>query len=147
MAYVAQNHTQVVKFWFEDSTKRQKAATNRVYDGMRELRCWKKRDVLGGISFDPKTLRPLQAADLVAREAFKHANNLGIRASRKPMKRLWPRISFLLWTREELEQLKRRGWPDDLGALCCWGSEPNPYYFTERSEEELQRRANENKML
>jgi hypothetical protein len=135
MAYIAEKHGQVVKLWFEDSTKGQKAATIRIYDDMRELKCWNNRHMLHGISFDTKTLRPLQAADLVAREAFKHPNNLGKRPARIPIKRLWPRISFLMWTWEELEQLRERGWPNDLGALACWQDKLNPYYFTERLEE------------
>ena len=62
----------------------------------------------------------LQAADLMAREAFKHADNLGVRRTRKPVKELHDRISFHLWTKQSLEYLKDNGGPDNLATLIGW---------------------------
>jgi hypothetical protein len=135
MAHLAECHGQIVKFWFESSAQKTDAATLAIYNGLRELECWKNRNLLQGISFDSKQLRPLQGADLVAREAFKYVYNLGKRTVRKPAKRLWETIAFLMWTWEELDQLRDRGWPNDLGALACWDGVKNPFYLKERDKQ------------
>lgn len=132
IARVGELNGHAVKFWFESAET--DAATVRIYNGLRKLRCWENKDLLKQISFGDKQLRPLQGADLVAREAFKHAYNLGKRPTRIPVSRLWERISFLLWTQDDLERLRERGWPDDLGALACWGGETNPFYAKLKDE-------------
>ena len=119
MAHEAAKHQETVKLWFEDHSET-KPETIRIYDGLRGMECWEDRDRLRGISFDPKELIPLQAADLVAREALKHVLNLGQRTARKPARRIWDRIGFLMWSWDELEKLKERGWPEKLESLTCW---------------------------
>ncbi len=71
MATIGHNIHHNVKLWLEDSSST-KASSNRIYDDLKELKGWAPGRRLKGISFDPKSLCPLQAADLVAREAFKH---------------------------------------------------------------------------
>jgi hypothetical protein len=63
----------------------------------------------------------LQAADLIAREAFKHADNWGVRKTRKPVKRLQDRICFIMWTRPCLEYLREHGGPHNSNTLANWG--------------------------
>ena len=67
----------------------------------------------------------LQAADLIAREAFKYADNLGVRRTRMPVKRLKDRMSFHLWNRECLEFLRDRGGPENLRFLAEWAYLPS----------------------
>ncbi len=93
----------------------------RVYQELKALPGWTWRKALVGFSTAPKKLMALQAADMVAREAYKHAANLGVRNTRKPVKILNERLSFHLWTRETLEYLRDNGGPSNLDALTNWG--------------------------
>ena len=109
-----------VKLWFEDS-KRDRRLITRVYRQIKSLSSWNgvEREMLSGISFGDKTLAPLQAADLVAREAFKACDNLGIRNYRIPLKRMWETSAFVLWGRDGLEILKANGWPSKIDAILA----------------------------
>ena len=81
---------------------------------------WQDARFLQGFSYGSKRVNGLQAADLVAREAFKHADNLGKRPIRKPVKALKNQTSFHLWTREALEFLRNKGGQENLELLTSW---------------------------
>jgi hypothetical protein len=93
----------------------------KIWHELRRIEYWEHAKYLTGFDTGTKTLLALQGADLMAREAFKHADNLGIRKTRKPVKALQDRISFHLWTRDTLEYLKAKGGPQNLEALINWG--------------------------
>jgi hypothetical protein len=51
---------------------------------------------------------------------------------------MWEKIGFLLWTWETLEEVRDRGWPNDLAALGCWSDSdipplPEGFYMVDRS--------------
>lgn len=125
MAVIGHNIRHEVKLWFEDNPAT-KPSSNRIYDGLRALTDWRPSAKLKGISFDPKTLCPLQAADLVAREAFKHIDNLGLRPTRIPTKRMGDSLNFIVWNKNALEYLRDNGGPADLHLLAHWGEQGKP---------------------
>lgn len=96
-------------------------AASRIYHDLKDVPGWVDGKYLAGFSVGDKRLAGLQGADLIAREAFKHADNLGKRKTRKPVKTLHQGTSFHLWTRESLEYLRDKGGPDDLEVLTTWG--------------------------
>lgn len=71
-----------------------------VYRDLKALQGWVDAKYLDGFTSASKRLNGLQGADLIAREAFKHAVNLGVRKIRKPVKSLQTRLSFHLWTND-----------------------------------------------
>jgi hypothetical protein len=96
-------------------------AALQIYSDLKAVPGWEDSKYLVGFSVETKKLAPLQGADLAAREAFKHADNLGKRKTRKPVMALHWATSFHLWTRDSLEYLKSKGGQDDLDALTTWG--------------------------
>lgn len=119
IAYIAEVLKEDVKLWFEKGNA--DAAILRAYNSIADFRNWKPTQRLSAISFDNKKLRPLQAADLIAREGFKHIDNLGIRPIRKPAMKLTGRIYFHLWGSDTLRYLADNGGPDNLNLLTSWG--------------------------
>jgi hypothetical protein len=111
-----------VKLWFEDSDTTS-PSTFRIYQALRKLKTWPPASRLSNIDFGGKELCPLQAADLVAREAFKHISNLGVRPTRIPAKRMGDRLNFVVWNRETLEYLRDHGGPTNLELLTSWGDQ------------------------
>jgi hypothetical protein len=97
-----------------------------IWHQLRRIESWEHAKYLSGFGTGTKGLMALQGADLMAREAFKHADNLGVRKVRKPVKALQDRISFHLWTRECLEYLRAKGGPQNLDALINWGRTERP---------------------
>jgi hypothetical protein len=110
--------------WFEESSATS-GTTLRLYQELRAVSSWPQAKSLRGIHFGDKELRPLQAADLVAREAFKHFDNQGSRPTRIPLKRIGNRSTFIVWRREHLEYLRENGGPNDLELLTAWGTNPD----------------------
>jgi hypothetical protein len=106
--------------WFEDSDATSGTAC-RIYRELKALKTWPDASSLKGFHLDDKTLRPLQAADLVAREAFKHFKNLGAIQTRIPVDRMRNLLSFCTWDRATLEYLRDNGGPNDLELLTSWG--------------------------
>jgi len=104
----------------EDSEATSNAA-KRVYDELKSFDGWIWKKALAGFSTASKKLMALQASDMIAREAYKHAANIGIRKTRKPVKALHRNVSFHLWTRDALEYLRDAGGPNSLLALTTWG--------------------------
>lgn len=119
MAVIAERIGERMKLWFEDSESTSGTSLN-IYHKVRST-SWKPAARLGGIAFEDKKLCPLQAADLVAREAFKHMDNLGVRPTRVPVKRLQQRLSFIVWNKETLGHLRDNGGPEDYMLLTNWG--------------------------
>lgn len=120
MATLGYNIRHGVKLWFEDSTVTSQS-TLRIYQSLRGLKTWNAAFRLQNIDFGGKELCPLQAADLVAREAFKHIDNLGSRPTRIPTKRMHDSLSFIVWNRPTLEYLRDNGGPNNLELLTSWG--------------------------
>lgn len=127
MAYIADGLQMDVQIWFERGS--QDAAVQRVFDSIVECTSWKPTERLRAISFDTKRSVHLQAADLVAREAFKHIDNRGIRPMRIPVRRLSERLAFVLWKRETLEFLAKNGGPENIRLLANWDSVPGAPKF------------------
>jgi len=106
------------------------AGAFNIWHNLRRVQSWEHAKYLTGFSIGPKKLMALQGADLMAREAYKHADNLGVRKIRKPVKSLQDRISFHLWTRDCLDYLKAKGGPQNLAALINWGRTEKPPEMT-----------------
>jgi hypothetical protein len=80
MAYVADSGMVDASLWFEDGpTNGAVLSANAAVHTLD----WKPNRRLRGLTFADKKLRSLQAVDFVARESFKHIDNLGIRQPRK----------------------------------------------------------------
>jgi len=107
-----------VRLCFEDNPATT-PTTLKIYNELKAI-SWMPALHLYGISFDSKKLCPLQASDLVAREAFKHIDNRGVRRTRIPMKRLSERSAFILWNREALMHLRDNGGPANIELLTSW---------------------------
>jgi hypothetical protein len=120
--------------WLEDSDATS-ATTGRIYRELRKVKTWPAAQSLApSPNFDDKTLHQLQAADLVAREAFKHFLNFGQRPTRIPVKRMSNLLDFIAWDRATLEYLRDNGGPEDLEQLTGWADwqargKPQPPQF------------------
>lgn len=110
--------------WFEQSHSTSNR-TKTLYDELRAVASWEPAKSLKGIHFAGKDLHQLQTADLIAREAFKHFDNQGLRPTRIPMRRMSKLLNFIVWRKEQLEYLRDNGGPEDLGLLTTWGRNPN----------------------
>lgn len=112
---------QSVKFSFEDSDATA-GKTHALYKQLKSLRNWGAAKRLGGIGFYDKRLLALQAADLLAREAFKHFDNLETdRPMRKPLQRLLGNNRFCVFgvSPRALRVIRDDfGWPGDLLSLA-----------------------------
>ncbi len=97
------------------------SVANQIYHDLKRTAAWIDSQYLIGFSRGDKCISALQGADLIAREAFKHADNLGKRKTRRPVKALHEGTSFHLWTRKSLEYLRDKGGPDNLEALTTCG--------------------------
>jgi len=119
MAHLGALYKQPVKVRFETNTKTN-GRCKQIFDELRSLKLWGNRIYLSEFTTGSKSLLPLQAADLVAREGLKMMMNLGNRPLRIPAKRLWQQSTFILWTKEELQEFKEHGGLSDLPALISW---------------------------
>ncbi|MGA2742451.1 MAG: hypothetical protein ABSG65_34065 [Bryobacteraceae bacterium] len=115
--------THGMKVWHENGDI--SATIARVWHELKRVRSWLYRDYLTDFAIGTKKIPALQGADLVAREAFKHADNLGVRPARKSVEAIKGRLSFHLWTPECLEYLRDNGGPDNLETLTAWGRYQN----------------------
>jgi hypothetical protein len=105
-----------VLFWFEENQETD-GRCNRIYHELKALQNWPERRRIAGRTFADKTCVPLQAADLLAREAFKYADNRGTRHVRKPVLRLRKQITYCSWNRESLEELRDLGGHRNIEAV------------------------------
>ena len=92
MAHIGNEVKDQIKCSFEDGDT--SVESHRIYNAMKAVELWGNRSYLGGISFESKNLVPLQAADLMAREAFKHMDNQGIRPYGDPWRDCSPKSVF-----------------------------------------------------
>lgn len=107
--------------WFEHGNRN--GTVLNLQDSLRGLD-WKPGQRLKSVAFGTKQLRPLQAADLIAREAFKHMDNLGERPTRIPIRRLFENVFFMLWTGDSLRHLATNGWPHNLESILAFSNPP-----------------------
>ena len=112
LAYIADEVGQNIDMWFEEGDDDGKI--QEIHREFKKLPNWKQGRRLLGITGRDKNFVPLQAADLYAREAFKHFNNFGLLPERKPLTRLKPQLMFHCWTLPALTELKKLGGPDKL---------------------------------
>jgi len=110
-----------VAIWFENGPS--SGAAHDIFDSLKKGQ-WKSAQRLRGPHFENKWLRPLQSADLVAREAYKHIANLGVRPMRKSLVKISETQFFMLWNRGTLEHFAANGGPENLNAL--WESTDIP---------------------
>lgn len=96
------------------------ARAYQIYTELKSVSSWPDAQNLIGFTHADKNLCALQGADLIAREAFKHADNTGLRPTRRPVKSLKRRIAFHIWNRPCLEYLKAHGGPNNLEVLTDW---------------------------
>jgi Protein of unknown function (DUF3800) len=110
-AYWSGQKRQQVSFWF-DQQKQVEFRANRLFNHVKTADSWVDRCWLGSLTFaGSKLCLPLQAADFLAYEGFKHLDNELLnsnRPMRKPMKLLYgqKQLSGRLWNAESLEELK-----------------------------------------
>jgi hypothetical protein len=98
------------------------AAIFRVYESITKFEDWPFSRYLAGAKFDSKNLYSLQSADLVARESFKHVDNLGVRPMRAPVRRMKDTTYFVLWNKKALQYVRENGGPENLETLALWDS-------------------------
>lgn len=136
MARVARKHNEKVKLWFESGPTN--GITLDAYTTLSQHAtwAWEERHRLAGISFNDKSLIPLQAADIIAREAMKAALNHGIRPIRIPVKRIWNHAGILVLGKESLQELRDLGGHDSLDAITRLSDK---HYVHERNTDEVSR--------
>jgi hypothetical protein len=113
-----------IQLWLEDGDTTVESV--RIYQALKAVDGWEHRSFLKGFSTADKSVMALQGADLIAREAFKHADNRGVRRTRRPVQEMKSRMSFHVWNRECLEYLRDNGGPDNLRALTTWPNKRPP---------------------
>lgn len=118
MAYIADNLGHDVCLWFEQGAIDAKIL--KVFNSIADWKEWPPTKRLRKPKFDTKQLHPLQAADLIAREAFKHIDNLGVRPTRKPVVQMKGKLYFVLWNDKALRYLAMNGGPGNLELLSKW---------------------------
>lgn len=124
---------------FEDS-EATGDTVSEIYRQLRRVESWAAaRSLAPSAILEGKETRPLQAADLIAREAFKHFHNLGRRGTRIPVSRLRKVLNFSLWDGRTLAYLRDNGGPDNLELLTSWGSpkRPKPPRFSTLRQEDF----------
>jgi hypothetical protein len=117
-AYIAHELRLDVRLWFEKGAM--DAAILRDFKSIVAWNQWAPASRLRDIKFETKTLRPLQSADLIAREAFKHLDNLGVRPTRKPVVKMESQLYFVAWNEKALKYLANSGGPNNLEVLANW---------------------------
>ena len=90
--------------------------TINIFDRLRKCG-WDPINHVRGPAFENKQYQPMQAADLVAREAFKHIDNLGVRDQRKALTAISETMFFMQWTVGTLAHFSKKGGPAKLNAL------------------------------
>lgn len=114
-----------VKIWCEDD-RDTSAEAIRIYQALKHLDGWEDGKYLKGFAVASKELNAIQGADLIAREAFKHIDNLGLRRMRRPVRKLRDSATFHVWDEACLAYLKANGGPTNLRLLTEWGYKKPP---------------------
>jgi hypothetical protein len=118
MAYIGHVLRVDVRLWFEQGPM--DAAILEVFKSIVGWKQWAPTSRLRRINLEAKSLRALQSADLIAREAFKQVDNLGVRPTRIPVARMKGQLYFVLWNEEALKYLAANGGPNNLELLANW---------------------------
>jgi hypothetical protein len=118
MAYIAHELSHDVALCFEKGAIDSKI--HKVFDSIADWKEWPPTKRLRTPRFDTKQLKALQSADLIAREAFKHVDNLGVRPTRIPVARMEDRLYFVFWNEKALKYLALNGGPGNLELLAKW---------------------------
>ncbi len=116
-----------VHIWHEGGPRENKLG--EIFLRLRNLTDWLPSKYLKTFTIGTKDMPAIQAADLIARETFKYADNLGERDTRIPVQRFIEnsKIRFFPWDRRCLERLRTYGSPDDLIAIIkCMSDNPPP---------------------
>jgi hypothetical protein len=112
-----------LKCWFEYD-KKTKPTIEQIYEKLRNIQTWKPASCLQEFpSFENETLVPLQAADMVAREAFRrymYPTQLS-----KQTEQMKAQLNFVCWNVPTLEYLRDHGGPSDMESLARWDSNPD----------------------
>jgi hypothetical protein len=85
---------------------------------LKTAKPWRGQARICSLTFGSKKIVPLQSADLMAREAFKHFDNEGIRPMRKPLERLTKQLMFHKWRLDGLQRIRDWGYPNDLNQFA-----------------------------
>ncbi|MGH9740303.1 MAG: hypothetical protein ACRD4X_17205 [Candidatus Acidiferrales bacterium] len=117
MASIADNWGVDVNIWFEDGGPVGFIA--ETFQNIKRMN-WLPSKRLKSLWFSGKEIHALQAADLLAREAFKHLDNLGRRPIRKPFARIGENVFFITWTEGSLRYLAANGGTKNLELLAHW---------------------------
>ena len=114
MAHLADRLGMDAALWFEQGPE-----PGIALDALKAVRAldWKPNLRIRKITFNDKSLRALQAADLIARESFKHVTNFGTIEPRLPVHELSDRLVFMRWTVPALKYMAQRGWPKEKAFL------------------------------
>lgn len=115
VAYVTHKLGHQGNVWFEKGSY--PGETHKIFNAICAFKSWSPSRSLRGLYFDTKKLRPLQAADLVAREAFKHIKNIGKRPTRRPVQRMRGNLCFMLWNAKTLAHIADNGGAENLLTL------------------------------
>jgi hypothetical protein len=104
-----------VQFWIEQNPDTSSRAT-QIFSELKAINEWVPSARLSGIAHLGKQIVGLQAADLIAREVFKHFDNQGFRPTRKPIITLANHATVHCWTKELLEWISRNGGAHNAAA-------------------------------
>lgn len=112
--------SQSVDAIFEDSAATSSGVKN-IFNSMQRLSGWPGSSMLYRVSFGDKRMLALQAADLLAREAYKHFQNLEVptRPTRKPLKRLLGKCAIRCVTPAAITRLRADlNWPSEIIGMA-----------------------------
>jgi len=126
MAYIAHQVGKDASLWFESGPRI--GTVEAIFHSVRAFVSWSPANHLRRFTSETKKIRPLQAADFVAREAFKYMDNRGLRPTRKPLRVLEDVLCFIVWTSEALEYLARNGGRENLELLSAWDTRRAPRF-------------------
>lgn len=118
MASLANRARDDVALWFERGNHN--SWTINVFERLRASG-WEAINRVRGPAFENKQFQPMQAADLVAREAFKYIDNMGVRKQRKALTQISETMFFMQWTPGTLAHFAENGGPEKLNIL--WESQ------------------------
>lgn len=122
MAVMSDRSNVEVKIWFEGGGP--VGFISETFKRIQKMN-WTPAKRLTSLAFDSKRRYELQAADLIAREAFKRFDNMGVRPMRIPLLRIGERVFFIKWTEHTLEYLAAHGGLDNLELLAHWDEYPD----------------------
>jgi hypothetical protein len=126
-----------VRFWVEENRDTAARAT-QIYHDIKAVPSWRPASRMEEIAHLGKKIVGLQAADLIAREVYKHYDNLGCRPVRKPVITLSQQVTFFCWTLDLLKEFavlsSARGYAEALVSVArrITASEAMPIVLPEK---------------